>query len=117
MTIWGVTPALTLVGLVGVMSLVACGTPREQPVSLSPDYQETVRAFHQGLASLDVGLLEDAEILFARAAALSPDEPAIRANLALVRVGFGDDVAAEVELEMARSLAPDNSELAFLGAS
>ena len=115
MTIWGVPPALTLVGLVGVMSLVACGTPREQPVSLSPDYQETVRAFHQGLASLDVGLLEDAEILFARAAALSPDEPAIRANLALVRVGFGDDVAAEVELEMARSLAPDNSELAFLG--
>ena len=95
-------------------SLVSCAAPADQADRPSPEYEDTVRAFYQGLAALDVGLLEDAEISFERAAALSPDEPAIRANLAVAHMGSGNDEAAAVELDAARMLAPDSSELAFL---
>ena len=97
-----------------IAAAAACRPADERSDAASIRYQDTVRAFYQGLASLDVGLLEDAETLFARAAALSPDEPAIRANLAVAHVGFGNDEAAAVELEAARTLAPDSSEVAFL---
>jgi tetratricopeptide (TPR) repeat protein len=97
-----------------VCSVVSCAAPTDRSDPPSPEYEDTVRAFYQGLAALDVGLLEDAEISFERAAALSPDEPAIRANLAVAHVGFGNDAAAAVQLEAARTLAPDSSELAFL---
>ena len=103
-----------LAALVCVVGVSACARPADQPAPVSPEYEDTVRAFYQGLAALDVGLLEDAEISFERAAALSPDEPAIRANLAVAQVGSGNDEAAAVELEAARALAPESSELAFL---
>ena len=108
------TTCLSLAGLVCAFVVTACAAPGNRPDPPSPAYVDTVRAFYQGLASLDVGLLEDAEVSFERAAALSPDEPAIRANLAVAHVGFGNDEAAAVELEAARTLAPDSSELAFL---
>jgi hypothetical protein len=105
---------LRLAALACAGSLMSCAAPTDRPARPSPAYEDTVRAFYQGLAALDVGLLEDAEISFQRAAALSPDEPAIRANLAVAHVGFGNDEAAAVELEAARAVAPDSSELAFL---
>jgi tetratricopeptide (TPR) repeat protein len=103
-----------LIALVCAGGLSTCVAPEDRSVPVSPGYEDTVRAFYQGLAALDVGLLEDAEISFARAAALSPNEPAIRANLAVAQVGFGNDEAAALELEAARALAPDSSELVFL---
>ena len=83
---------------------------------ISPEYRETVRAFYRGLASLEVGLLDDAQAAFERAAALAPDEPAIRANLAVVHVGFGNEAEAAGHIEAARGLAPDSAEVRFLEA-
>ena len=94
------------------LGLAACGG--SQPVS--PEYRETVRAFYRGLASLEVGLLNDAQAAFERAAALAPDEPAIRANLAVVHVGFGNEAEAAGHIEAARGLAPDSAEIRFLEA-
>ena len=82
----------------------------------SVEYRETVRAFYRGVASLEVGLLQDAQIFFERAAELAPAEPAIRANLAVVHIGFGNRDEAAGELAIARSLASDRSEIAFLEA-
>ena len=73
-----------------------------------------MRAFYHGLASLEVGLLEDAQTQFALAAELAPAEPAVRANLAVAHVGFGNDEAAVIEIDAARALAPDSAEVAFL---
>ena len=103
-----------LSALVCLWGVTACAAPAERSDPESLAYEDTVRAFYQGLAALDVGLLEDAEISFERAAALSPNEPAIRANLAVAQVGSGNDEAAALELEAARALAPNSSELAFL---
>ena len=104
----------SLAALVCVIWASACGAPVDRPDPPSAAYEDTVRAFYQGLAAFDVTLLEDAETSFRRAAALSPDEPAIRANLAVAYVGLGNDEAATVELEAARMLAPESSEIAFL---
>ena len=87
------------------------GGPASSP---SADYRETVRAFYRGLASLEVGLLDDARDQLARAAELSPEEAAVRANLAIAHVGMGDPDAAEAELEAAQTLAPESSAVAFL---
>ena len=104
----------SLAALVCAVWASACGAPVDRPAPPSAAYEDTVRAFYQGLAAFDVTLLEDAETSFRRAAALSPDEPAIRANLAVAYVGLGNDEAATVELEAARMLAPESSEIAFL---
>ena len=93
--------------------LAACG-PAEPPPSA--EYRETVRAFYHGLAALEVGLLDDAQAQFERAAALAPDEPAIRANLAVVHVGLGNETEAADHVEAARGLAPDSAEVRFLEA-
>ena len=82
----------------------------------STEYRETVRAFYRGVASLEVGLLQDAQTFLEQAAELAPAEPAIRANLAVVHVGFGNEDEAAAHLEAARSLAPDSSAIAFLQA-
>lgn len=100
-------------GLAAALGLAACGTA--QPPA-SPEYRETVRAFYHGLAALEVGLLDDAQAQFERAAALAPDEPAIRANLAVVHVGFGNETEAAAHIEAARGLAPDSAEVRFLEA-
>ena len=82
----------------------------------SAEYRETVRAFYRGVSSLEVGLLQDAQTFFSRAAELAPAEPAIRANLAVVHIGFGNRDEAASELATARLLASDSSEIAFLEA-
>ena len=97
--------------------LAACGgMPTGVSSQISPEYRETVRAFYRGLAALEVGLLDDAQAAFERAAALAPDEPAIRANLAVVHVGFGNEAEAAGHIEAARGLAPDSAEVRFLEA-
>ncbi len=99
------------------LGLAACGgAPTGVSSQISPEYRETVRAFYRGLASLEVGLLDDAQTAFERAAALAPDEPAIRANLAVVHVGFGNETEAAGHIEAARGLAPDSADVRFLEA-
>ncbi len=99
------------------LGFVGCGgMPTGVSSQISPEYRETVRAFYRGLASLEVGLLDDAQAAFERAAALAPDEPAIRANLAVVHVGFGNETEAAWHIEAARGLAPDSAEVRFLEA-
>ena len=110
--------ALGGIVVVLVLSLGAAWLLTRSPAGLpsprSPEYEETLRAFYRGLASLEVGLLDEAQTQFNRAAVLAPAEPAIRANLAVSLVGFGRDEEAAVELDAARSLAPESSEVAFL---
>ena len=82
--------------------------------AVDPDYRETTRQFHLGLASLEVGLLVDAVTQFETAAALSPDEPAIPANLVVAHLRLGEEPEALDWLERARALEPENAELALL---
>ena len=108
---------LAACGAALTLGLAACGgMPAGVSSQISPEYRETVRAFYRGLASLEVGLLDDAQAAFERAAALAPDEPAIRANLAVVHVGFGNEAEAAGHIEAARGLAPDSAEVRFLEA-
>ena len=101
--------------------LVTAGTghwfgcaPAGLPSAGSAEYRETVRVFHRGLASLEVGLLSDARDQFVRASELAPREPAVHANLAVARVGVGDDEGATSALETAYALAPESAAVAFL---
>ena len=109
---------LALVGVTVVAAVAAAywftRSAVDSPSSPSAEYGETVRAFYRGLASLEVGLLDDAQEQLARAAELSSEEAAIRANLAIAHVGMGDPDAAAAELAIAESLAPESSAVAFL---
>ena len=89
-------------------------SPAGLPSPGSDAYRETVRAFYRGLASVEVGLLDDARTQFSQAGVLAPAEPAIAANLAVAYVGFGDDEAAATQLDIAQALAPDSTEIALL---
>ena len=80
----------------------------------SPEYQETVRVFYRALASLEVGLLDEARDGFVEAAALAPDEPAVQANLAIAETVMGNDTGATAALEAAATLAPDSAEVAYV---
>lgn len=84
------------------------------PPARSSEYQETVRWFYLGLASLEVGLLDDATTQLERAVALAPAEPTIPANLAVAYLRGGDDDTAASHLETARALAPQNTDIALL---
>ena len=110
-------PALAGIVLVALASgaghWVGCA-PAGVPPAGSAEYEETVRVFYRGLASLEVGLLSDARDQFVRASELAPREPAIHANLAVAQVGVGDDAGATTALETAYALAPDSAEVAFL---
>ena len=110
---------LALAGIVLVVLASGAGhwvgcAPAGVPSAGSAEYRETVRVFYRGLASLEVGLLSDARDQFTRASELAPREAAIHANLAIARVGVGDDEGAAAALETANALAPDSARVAFL---
>ncbi len=83
-------------------------------VSVDEDYRETARQFHLGLASLEVGLLVDAVSQFETAAALSPTEPAILANLVVAHLRLGEETEALDWLGRARELDPASGDMALL---
>ena len=56
------------------------------PPANSQAYEDVVRRFYRGLASLEVGLLDDAKREFAEATVVVPNEPASWANLGLARL-------------------------------
>lgn len=83
----------------------------------SPDsrvYEDTTRSFYRALASLQVGLLDDAKTGFGRAAELAPDEPAAWANLSVAQIRLGDFDAAFQSVQRAAAAAPKNSRVEFL---
>jgi tetratricopeptide (TPR) repeat protein len=84
------------------------------PAPGSDAYQNVSRTFYRGLASLEVGLLEDARREFTTATGLVPQEPASWANLGLTRLRLGELDAAADPIERAVALAPDNAELRLL---
>ena len=104
---------LAPVGLATAVFLLTRPPAGLPPVG-SDAYRDTVGAFYRGLASLEVGLLDDARTQFSLAAELAPAEPAVPANLAVIHVGFGDDDLAVEQLEVAQTLAPDSTEIALL---
>ncbi len=67
-----------------------------------------------GLASLEVGLLDDARRQFARVTQLVPAEPAAWANLGLTELRLGELDNAIEPVNRAVLLAPDNSDVALL---
>ncbi|MEO8256413.1 MAG: FG-GAP-like repeat-containing protein [Acidobacteriota bacterium] len=80
----------------------------------SPAYEETVRSFYRGLASLQVGLLDDAKREFTRTTELVPREPAAWADLGLTHLRLGDFDPALQAIERAASLASSNSDIVLL---
>ena len=84
------------------------------PAPDSPAYEDVVRKFYRGLASLDVGLLDDAKRDFTQAIDVVATEPASWANLGLAHLRLGEFDAASVAVERAATLAPASSEVAYL---
>ena len=84
------------------------------PTQGSPVYEEATRSFYRGLASLHVGLLDQALQAFARTTDLVPPEPAAWANLGLTNLRLGEFDAAAPPIERAAALAPESSAIAFL---
>ena len=80
----------------------------------TPQYEGVTRAFYRGLASLDVGLLDDARQDFTRATQIVPEEPASWANLALALIRLGELDGAAEPISRALELAPDNPDVALL---
>src|ERR1700720_3510340 len=75
----------------------------------SPDsllYEQMTRRFYHGLASLQVGLLDDAKEQFTRATELVPPEPTAWANLGLTYLRLGEFDAASAPIERAARLRP-----------
>jgi Tfp pilus assembly protein PilF len=84
------------------------------PTPDSPAYEEFVRTFYRGLASLEVGLLDDAKRDFGRASEIVPVEPAAWANLALSQLRLGELDAAVTTAQHAATLASSSADVVFL---
>jgi tetratricopeptide (TPR) repeat protein len=84
------------------------------PAPGSDAYEQVTGAFYRGLASLEVGLLDDARREFTAATELVPQEAASWANLGLTRLRLGELDAAVEPIERARTLAPASAEIALL---
>ena len=105
---WLLVGGLALAALAVVVSLLVLRGDR-LPAQGTPVYEETTRSFYRGLASLQVGLLDQALKEFARATELVPEEPAAWANLGLTNLRLGEFDAAAPPIERAAALAPENS--------
>jgi lipoprotein NlpI len=77
-------------------------------------YERAIRVFYRGLASLQVGLLDDAKRDFAQASELAPNEPASWANLAVSHLRSSEFDGATRAADRAVSLAPDDARVALL---
>ncbi len=84
------------------------------PTPGSATYELVTRAFYRGLASIEVGLLEDARREFTTVTMQVAEEPAAWANLGLTHLRLGELDAAAAPIDRAVMLAPDNAELALL---
>ena len=96
--------------------LVACTRNAGLPKPDSKEYRDLVSAFYVGLAGLQTGEDVRAKDKLTVATQIAPGEPASWANLGLLAVRQQEFDAAFEQVEKARSLAPDNSQIeALLG--
>ena len=93
-----------------LLSLAACGK-KNSPTTNQNLSAEVIDSFYVGVASLDVEENERASTLFADLSTKLPDEPAVWANLGIVRLRLGNVVAAEQALATAEKLAPANRQI------
>lgn len=77
---------------------------------------EVVGPFWIGVASLEVGENERASRIFNELSRTLPDEPAVWANLGVVRLRLGDLPGAEEALDRAAELAPGREQIVELQA-
>ncbi|MGH7476592.1 MAG: tetratricopeptide repeat protein, partial [Longimicrobiales bacterium] len=104
-------PALLLLALIGA----ACERTG-LPDPSSAEYAETVRAFHTGVAAVQVGESGVAEASFRRVTERAPGEPAGWADLGLVALLRNQPDTAAQRLREAQSLAPDHPRIRVLAA-
>ncbi|MEX1184375.1 MAG: CRTAC1 family protein [Gemmatimonadota bacterium] len=102
--------------LAGMVAITApgCDRPAPGPAPGSAEYEETLSAFHTGVAAIQVGEHERAQRSLTRVAELAPEEPAAAANLALLALQQRrlDDAAEWIA--RARSHAGDDPHVRFL---
>ena len=84
------------------------------PAPGSAEYTAAVRAFHVGLAALQVGDDVRAEAKLKEFNALAPDEPAGWADLGLLYLRQREFERAAEQLEVARGLAPESAHVFVL---
>src|SRR5688572_24302441 len=93
-----------------LLSFAACGK-KTSPTTNQNLSAEVIDSFYVGVASLDVEENERASTLFANLSTRLSDEPAVWANLGIVRLRLGNVVAAEQALATAEKLAPANKQI------
>ena len=112
------TVKLVLAVIVAISAVAAAvfvwRTQKALPVPGSPVYEQASRAFYKGLASLEVGLLDDAKREFTTVTTTIPEEPAAWANLGLAHLRLGELEAAAEPIGRALMLAPENVDLVLL---
>ena len=105
---------VALVVLLATGAYIVMRSRATLPAADSATYEEITRAFYHGLASLQVGLLDDAKREFGRSTELGPGEPAGWANLGLAHLRLGEYDAASAAIGRAVALATQNSDVALL---
>src|SRR5688572_335216 len=93
-----------------LLSFAACGK-KTSPTTNQNLSAEVIDSFYVGVASLDVEENERASTLFADLSTKLSDEPAVWANLGIVRLRLGNVVAAEQALATADKIAPANKQI------
>jgi tetratricopeptide (TPR) repeat protein len=110
----GTAIIVAVIAIVSVAAVFVWRSRNALPAPGSETYERVTRAFYRGLASLEVGLLDDAKREFTTVTAQVVEEPAAWANLGLTHLRLGELEAAAVPVERALMLAPDNADLALL---
>ncbi len=104
----------TVFAAVSLLALAGCTRNAGLPKPESKEYRDLVTAFYVGLAGLQTGEDVRAREKLMLATKLAPGEPAPWANLGLLGVRQQEFDAAYQDVEKARSLAPDNSQIETL---
>jgi Tfp pilus assembly protein PilF len=97
-----------------ILSHAACTGSNGLPKVDSTEYRNLVTAFYVGLAGLQTGEDVRAKEKLTLAAQIAPGEPAAWANLGLLAVRQQEFDVAYANVEKARTLAPDNSQIESL---
>jgi tetratricopeptide (TPR) repeat protein len=107
-------PSFTTLLVIALFAFTACSRNAGLPAPGSKEYRDLVSAFYVGLAGLQTGEDVYARNKLTLATQIAPGEPAGWANLGLFAVRQQEFDAAYENVEKARSLAPDNSQIAAL---
>jgi Tfp pilus assembly protein PilF len=96
-----------------LLVLPSCTPHSGLPEPGSNEYRELVHSFNVGLSALQCSEDVRAKTDLTRASQIAPGEPAVWADLGLLAVRQQEFEAAWQNMDKARSLAPDNSQIEF----